>query len=135
MTECVQISFDKVSDVGLQRYLEKFDLCSTGLDRAGLLATVQSHFDTWHFAPSPPGGASAPEKPPTEAEIIEHFFRKVFSGRGARRTRRGRRKRCLQSYAEAADAEKMPAADWDALPTEHYGKGRRQRRVKVRTDV
>jgi hypothetical protein len=130
----VQIGFEKVSDVGLQRYLEKFNLCYDGLDRAALLATVQSHFDAWNFVPAP-SGASAPGKSPTEADIIEHFFRKVFSGRGARRTRRGRRKRCLQNDPGAADFEKIPAADWDALPTEDYGKGRRQRKAKVRTDV
>jgi hypothetical protein len=39
-------------------------------------------------------------------------------------------------HEEVADGDdKEPAADWDALPLEDYGKGRRQRKVKVRTDV
>ena len=141
----MQISFEKVSDVGLQRYLESFALSHAGLDRAALLATVQSHFDAWPFrppaaplaAPPAPDAAADPAATPNEAELLDRFFRKLFSGRGARRTRRGRRKRtCTMRDADASEAdEKLPTADWDALPTEDYGKGRRQRRAKVRADL
>ena len=142
--DCLQVSFAGLSDAALVRYLEKYNLSHRGLDRPALLATVHSHFDT--LAPptdpslDPPRDAAEPPLPfaAADAAIIERFFRKVFTGRGrAQRGRRRRRRTAAAASAAAVDEddEREPAADWDALHLEDYGKGRRQRKVKVRTDV
>jgi hypothetical protein len=136
-----QVTFAVLPDAALVRYLEKYNLPHRGLDRPALLAAVHSHFDTLYLTPVPASETSPrgePAAPPlVEAAIIEGFFTKLLSGTGrpARRGHRGWQKRGRPQQTGLDDGTRGPAADWDALPLEEYGKGRRQRRAKVKTDL
>ena len=136
----MQVSFASLPATTLERYSRQFSLTSGSVDRSTLVATVHSHFDAWQ----PPAAAAEHcaddgqpkfDGPPGEAAIVNRFVSAVIESgkRAPRRGRRGRRKRTAAALDD--DDERGPAADWDALPTADYGKGRRQRKAKVKTDV